>query len=130
MQELVRYGIPIPSAFAEDFALLREAFTPGSTGHFFMDTEFGVKSEKRSETGETETWPFDVTVESPSGQTIFSGRVDYGMELDELKGRLGARYAKATIQRVYNSETTWGSTPAEIANALEEAGVTDEKSHT
>lgn len=130
MQELICYGIPIPRRLAGDFALLREAFTPGSTNHFFMDTEFGVKSKKNTGTAQGETWPFDAAVQSPFGRTVFSGRIDYGMRVADLENPIKSDASTHTIRKIYASEDTWGSTPAEIAAVLHEAGVTDEEAHT
>lgn len=130
MQELIRDGIPIPRRLAAEFALLQEAFTPGSANHFFMDTEFGVKSKKKTGSDQGETWPFDATVQTPFGLPIFSNRVDYGMKVSDLDKLIDSDWAKSTTKKIYHSLYTWGSTPAQIAAVLREAGVTDEEAHT
>lgn len=133
MQTLIRYGIPIPRAYHREFQLLRQAFSSPTSNHFFQDSEFAMLSAEKSSDGNTETWPFDITVARAFGNPIYSGRVDYQMRIKDLKAHFRNQWVSAaTISKIYkwDSVFTWGKTRSEIATILHEGGVSDTSAHT
>ncbi|KAI7776853.1 hypothetical protein LA080_004384 [Diaporthe eres] len=89
----------------------------GSSKAFVMDTEF-------IQVRGGHLVPLDLTIMRLDGEVIVSTRVDWDMTIKDLEAFCKTRIGQSTIRKVYGkSDRTWGKTPEQIIDILQNARI-------